>query len=122
MAQPYDYSGAFSRVNPLQVAGQFAGLQQAGQQAQAQRQQQEQLAGLRAATADIDLTNPEQVAGLQQQFPGLLEEIGTQQQFALGQEQLGREQQQQLTDDQKKLVNTAANNMLMAAKTGDTEA
>ena len=120
MAQPYDYSAALSRTNPIQTAGQLAGLVQAGQQIQAHRQQQEQLAGLRGL--GIDYQDPQQVLAAQQQFPGLLEEIGSQQQFAVGQTQLAREQQQQLTDDQKKLVNTAAGNMLFAAKTGDIDA
>ncbi len=120
--QPYDYSGAFSTINPRQVTAELQGLEQNRLAIDSARQQQQQLQGLRAATTGTDWTNPEQVAALQGQFPGLLEEIGTQQAFALGQQQIERENVQQLTDDQKKRVNKASNNMLLAAKTGDTEA
>ncbi len=125
---PTNYSAAFSNINPLDVASRLQGLQTGRlqqdairQQTQQQQLQADQLQGLRAITGETDWTNPEQVAALQQQFPGLLEEIGSQQEFARGQQDIARQEQEHLSLDQKKNINTAADKLLIAEDTGNEE-
>lgn len=131
MAQPYDYSGAFSRTDPLQIAGQLGGLTRQGQtieanklamqQAQQQQAQQQQLQGLLANTPFDAYTDPQQFQQMIQQNPALLTGLLEQQQVALGQEQLGREQQAVMDADSKKQINRAASSLLTASETGNPD-
>ncbi len=127
MAQPYDYSRASSRINPIQVAQGLQGLKSGAQQLEMQKQQlekmgqyEDQLQGLRGITGaeGFSYADPAQVGALQQQFPEQIDEIQRQQQFALGQQDVSTQQQQQLTDEQNRDINKAANSLLLASSTG----
>ena len=105
----------------LQLAGQLGGLKDVRLQREQMAQQAEQQQALHGLLSQTDLTDPQQALALQQQFPGQLEQLQDQQQFALDQLQIDEDYKAQASAEEKRAVNRAANTMLFASKTGDAD-